>query len=187
VPEVLILTGPPGAGKTTVARALAERYDRVAHVNVDQLGDFITPTGQVRPWGPKDAWARQEALLDRCACDVSLQFLAERFAVIIDWVIIQPEHLAKYVELLQPAGMPVHYIRLLPSLEACLARNVERDKESRLYPARIETVHAMFAAAGYVGGATVDSTTMSAYETADRLQALTTSGQSLVWRPEGAS
>ena len=41
MPEVLILTGPPGAGKSTVAEALAERYDRVALVSLDALHEFI--------------------------------------------------------------------------------------------------------------------------------------------------
>ena len=32
-------------------------------------------------------------------------------------------------------------------------------------------------------GVTIDNTDLSPYETADRVQALTTSGKSLVWRP----
>ena len=47
--EILILTGPPGSGKSSVALALADRYDRVAHINVDTQRHFVTPTGYRAP------------------------------------------------------------------------------------------------------------------------------------------
>ena len=63
MPEVLILTGPHGRVKSSVAEALAERYDRVAHIPVDTLRHFITPTGYVAPGKP--GFDRQHALAVR--------------------------------------------------------------------------------------------------------------------------
>ena len=183
MPEVLILTGPPAAGKSAVARALAERYDRVAHVEVDVLHDFITPTGHVHPWGPPAVWQRQQGLLTRNACALARNFLEDRFAVIIDDVVITAAELALYLDGLKQAVAPVHFIRLLPRLAVCLDRNSKRH-EGRMNPERIEAVYREFGAAGEIGGATVDSSELTPYETADKLQALTTSGRSLVWRPE---
>ncbi len=177
MPDVLILTGPPGAGKSTVARALAERYDRVAHIDVDTLRHFVTPTGYVTPDRPGFDW--QRALATRNASNLAANFLTERFAVIIDDVVVTPEELAPYVEGLRPTGAPVHFVRLLPSLEVCLARNAAR-REGRMPPARIEKVWRDFEAAGPFAGATIDLTDLTPQETADRLQALTTSGTSLV-------
>jgi len=180
LPDVLILTGPPGAGKSTVAAALADRYDRVAHIDVDTLRHFITPTGYVAPGKP--GFERQQALATRNACALARNFLQERIAVIIDDVVITKGGLDFYLEELRPAETSVHYVRLLPSLEACKARNGER-REGRIQADRIETVWREFEAAGEIGGATIDSSKLDAYETADRLQALTTSGESIVWRP----
>ncbi|HEY7467237.1 MAG TPA: AAA family ATPase [Dehalococcoidia bacterium] len=180
MPDVLILTGPPGAGKSTVADALAERYDRVAHVDVDTLRHFITPTGYVSPGKP--GFERHQALAIRNACALARNFLEERIAVIIDGVVIGRSDLDAYVAGLQPAGDPIHFVRLMPSLSACQARNVQR-AEGRQTPARVESVWRQFEAAGPFAGATIDSSELSAYETADRLQSLTTSGASLVWRP----
>jgi chloramphenicol 3-O-phosphotransferase len=180
VPEVLILSGPPAAGKSTVARALAERYDRVAHVEVDTLRHFITPTGYVPPG--RAGFERQQSLATRNACCLALNFLQERFAVIIDDVVVTQADLAAYIAGLQASAFPLHFVRLLPSLEVCLSRNRER-REGRMAAERVEKVWRECAASGDFAGVTIDSSDLDAYATADKLQAATTSGKSIVWTP----
>lgn len=184
MPEVLILTGPHGVGKSGVARALAERYDRVAHIPVDTLRHFITPTGYVAPGKP--GFERQHALAIRNACALARNFLQERIAVIVDDVVVTQGDLDAYVAELKAAGATVHCIRLMAPLDVCQARNRER-REERQPATRVESVWRQFEAAGEVAGATVDTGALDAYATADRVQALTTSGESLVWRPEESS
>ena len=180
MPEVLILTGPPGAGKSTVAEALADRYDRVAHIDVDTVRHFITPTGYIEAGHP--GFENQRALATRNVCALSRNYLEDRFGVIVDDVVIAQADLDEYVAGLRPAGFAVHYVRLLPSRDACQARNAGR-REGRIAAARIEVIWREFDTAGDVGGATIDSSDLDAYATADRVQALTTSGESIVWRP----
>jgi ribosomal protein S18 acetylase RimI-like enzyme/adenylylsulfate kinase-like enzyme len=177
VPDVLILTGPPGAGKSSVAEALAERYDRVSIIEVDTLRHMITPTGFIGAGRP--GFERQRRLGMRNACALALNFLAERFAVVIDDIVVSRDDLDLYRAALARANAPLHYVRLLPSLQACQTRNRQRSG-SRVRPERVEAVCHEFESAGEIGGATIDSTSLSVYETADRVQALTTSGASLV-------
>jgi chloramphenicol 3-O-phosphotransferase len=178
--DVLILTGPPASGKTTVAQALAERYDRVAHIDVDAVRRFVTPTGFAKPGSPE---RRHQRLLGvRNACALSRNFVVERFGVIIDECFDEPDLLPVYLDELKPANVDIHVVTLLPSLEACEARDAARRKSSR--PAAwMRTDYDRFLKFGsQLPGSTIDSSGLTTYETADRLQALTTSGESIVWR-----
>jgi chloramphenicol 3-O-phosphotransferase len=179
--QILILTGPPGAGKSSVAEALADRYDRVAHVDVDTLRHFITPTGYRSPGKP--GFERQQALAIRNACDLARNFMAERFAVIIDDVVGGREQLERYMEGLKDAGVALHYVRLMPSLAVCHERNKGR-RADRVADERLELLYREFEGAGDMPGSVIDSSAMTVEATADRLQALTTAGESIVWRPE---
>jgi predicted kinase len=179
MPEVLILTGPHGTGKSSVAEALGERYDRVAHIPVDVLRRFVAPTGR----GPSETQDRLFNLGVRNTCALARNFLQERIAVVIDDVVITRADLDAYLTELKPAGVLVHCIRLMAPLDVCQARNRER-KDERQSATRVERIWRQFDAAGELPGSTIDIAALGIYEAADQVQALTTSGESVVWRPE---
>ena len=181
MPEVLILTGPPGAGKSTVAQALAERYDRVAHVDVDNLRHLITPTGYAKFGRPE--YLRQRHLAIRNACALTRNFVDERFGVIIDDVLDDAGFIGLYEAGLQGMDAAVHLIQLLPSLAACQERHRLRSGGQAPAAWVVQDYERYKAGSSDLPGAMIDSSGLDPYATADKLQALTTSGESLVWQP----
>jgi len=75
MPRLVLLNGAVNAGKSTVARLLRERCDRLAHIEVDDLTDFADwmPLEQRVPLG----------LIN--ACDVARNFLASGADVLLTY------------------------------------------------------------------------------------------------------
>lgn len=49
VADLIVVTGPPGAGKSTVAEVLSKRFERSALVAGDDFFAFID-SGYIAPW-----------------------------------------------------------------------------------------------------------------------------------------
>jgi predicted kinase len=114
VGELIVVSGPPGAGKSTVARSVADAYDPSALVIGDDFFAFLA-RGRIDPWLP-DADAQNRAVISAAAAACGR--LAERFTVVYDGVLWPP-----YAPLFATgAGRAFHYALLLPPLQVCLER-----------------------------------------------------------------
>ena len=49
--SILLVAGPPGAGKSTVAALVADRFERSVHLHTDDFYAWIA-RGYVEPWRP---------------------------------------------------------------------------------------------------------------------------------------
>jgi adenylate kinase family enzyme len=178
VNQVIVVTGPAGAGKTAVSEALCERFDRMMHVSVDTLRHWVK-AGYRHPWLDEPQAAEQVLLGIRNATAVTRESIAARYAVVIDDTVFADEA-AVYRERLQGIACNVHFVVLLPSLEVALARDASRDYS---IPERTRAHHEMFTrqrAEGVLPGAVVDSTEdADAAKTADRVMDVVASGEAL--------
>ncbi|MDE0498776.1 MAG: zeta toxin family protein [Acidimicrobiaceae bacterium] len=96
-PRIILLTGVPGAGKTSVAGALAAMFPRSAHVEADVLRTCIRE-GRVNPGGsPSDEADRQLELVTRMVAEVANRLFAEGFTVIVDDVVVTRGRLDGYL------------------------------------------------------------------------------------------
>ena len=126
---VLLVTGPPGAGKSTVARLVADRFDRAACVESDWFWTTIvrghrpalarpTPTPRTGPSCGACAAAAAELSLGG-------------YTVVVDGI-IGPWYLDLVTDELRRAGADVHYVVLRPRLEVALARATSRAGDERV-------------------------------------------------------
>jgi predicted kinase len=118
VGEVIVVSGPPGVGKSTVARAVADAYDPSALVVGDDFFGYLH-RGSIEPWLPEaDAQNRTVVAAAGAACGR----LAEGFTVVYDGVLWPP-----YAALFASAARGTfHYAVLLPPLDVCLQRVRDR-------------------------------------------------------------
>lgn len=175
--QLVIISGPPGAGKTAAAEALCERYDRMLHIEMSRLRDFLK-MGRLRPWDRSPEGRRQLRLFVASACDIAQRFLDAGYGVVIDDVISSDE-LPLYQEALAAQDV-VHFVVLLPELDVIMARK-DVDPRQR---GRIAALHEGFAS--WDGVAIVRPEDLPPRLVADRIMALAGEGVSLISKPAPA-
>jgi len=116
VADLIVVTGPPGAGKTTVARALSGLFELSALVSGDQFFAFIDQ-GYIAPWTA--AAHHQNEIVIGAAAAAAGRLATGGYTVIYDGV-IGPWFLEAFGV---AAGLAsLHYAILLPPEELCLER-----------------------------------------------------------------
>jgi tRNA uridine 5-carbamoylmethylation protein Kti12 len=135
VAPVLILTGPPGVGKTTTAGILAARSARAVHLESDLFFRFIR-SGYVEPWKPESH--EQNKAVMRIVGEAAAGYAAAGYLTIVDGIVIPGWFLESLRDALRDAGCQVAYGVLREPLSVCAARAQGREREPLADPEVIE-------------------------------------------------
>lgn len=118
--SLLVVTGPPGAGKSTVARVLAERFDPSVLVEGDAFFAFLA-RGAIPPWLPESN--EQNEIVTTAAASAAGRYSAGGYTTVYDGV-VGPWFLPTFVA---ATGLNrLDYVVLQPSVERCLDRVATR-------------------------------------------------------------
>jgi predicted kinase len=124
---ITIVSGIPGAGKSTVSGLLARSMPRSVHLDGDLVGEAFVVSGLVLPGAePAEESERQLELRRRNIALLADSFVGAGFEVVIDDVILWPGGLDLYLGLLR--SRPVRFVLLAPELYVVARRDAGRDK-----------------------------------------------------------
>jgi cytidylate kinase len=148
--SIVIVTGSPGTGKTTLAAYLSKSHARGLHIPSD-----IFYTFPVHPISPYRSEAHeQNADIIVAVTHTAVIFAGRGYEVFLDGI-FGPWFLPMMAAELRPSRLPVHYVVLRAPLEIALRRVQDRIGHERDHVVR--QMHAAFANLGRYAGHTLDS------------------------------
>lgn len=166
--RVLLLGGPPGSGKSTVAEATAAAAARpTVHLHADAFHVWIR-SGFVPPYLP--AAAHQNEVVGAVTIDAARAYAAGGYDVIVDGI-VGPWSLDPFRAACRRDGLDLSYAVLRPSLAVTLDRATRRTGGQLTDPEPITGLYRAFQDLGRLERHVIDSSGQDVEETAAVLTA----------------
>jgi chloramphenicol 3-O-phosphotransferase len=140
---IFLLTGTPGSGKSSVARALLQRFEFGLHLPVDDLREFVVSgiSHPVPNW--TEETGRQFRLARESAASTAKLYANNGFAIVIDDVISSDDVSSIFEPLF--AEFNFHKILIQPRLEVALERSRTRTNKNFDPSFLEEPIHQIYA------------------------------------------
>jgi cytidylate kinase len=175
--EVIILTGPPGAGKTTVAKLIAaDASVPTVHLMTDFFYRAIR-TGYVLPYLP-EAQQQNEVVVEAIVAAVAA-YARGGYAVVVDGI-VGPWFLAPFQRLAAQHSIAVSYVVLRPDVDTIVSRAQSRDSDELKAVDAITDLHGQFGQLRDLETHVIDNSDLSVDETAAEVRRAAASRQYLL-------
>ena len=163
---ILIVTGPPGVGKTTAAGILASRSTRSVHLEADAFFHFIS-SGFVEPW-KAESHAQNRAVM-RIVGQAAAGYAAAGYFTIVEGIVIPGWFYEPLREALHDAGHAVAYAVLRAPLSVCAERVQGREGQQLSDAGAIEQLWRSFSDLGDLERNVVEADGMEPEEVSESL------------------
>jgi adenylate kinase family enzyme len=160
---VTVLTGPPGAGKSTVAALLADRLTPSVNLHGDDFWHYIKQ-GRIAPYLP-EAHRQNEVVLDVLVA-AAFGYARGGFQVVCDGV-VGPWFIDLFRTAAHEQDVPLDYVVLRPDRHTTLERAMGRTGDVLTDPDPIRSLHEQFSGLGGYETHVLDSSGLTAEATAD--------------------
>jgi predicted ABC-type ATPase len=127
-PTLVILTGPPGAGKSTVGRLVAAEYDPSVCIHSDWAYTTIV-NGFIRQWEPESD--PQNRAVIRSSIAMAARLVEGGYFTVIEGI-FGPWYLDLIRDELDGHQIRLHYVVLRPDIEKCLERAQKRPQLAKV-------------------------------------------------------
>ena len=176
----MIIGGPPGAGKTLLARGLADESVPGVHLEADLFFRFIV-SGYIAPWHPESS--AQNHVVNTAVARAAATYATSDYTVIVDGI-HGPWFLDHLLESIDRSRCDVHYLIVSCDPDLAIDRihnRSDRAEATRRYGADIDDeairfMHAQFRAADTTSFQTLDTSALSPEQALTQGRALLASG-----------
>jgi predicted ABC-type ATPase len=167
--SLIVLTGPPGAGKSTVADVLARQSESPAvHLHTDDFYDRYIKSGYVLPWLPESQ--KRNEVVTGVIAGAACAYAAGGYFTLIDGI-VGPWFLTPYRQAAAAKNIPLHYIVLRPAnADICFARVQQRGTHGLKAEGPVRELFRQFSSLDGQEKHAFDPGAMRAEETAAALQ-----------------
>jgi chloramphenicol 3-O-phosphotransferase len=162
--KVIVVTGPPGAGKTTIARLVTDKLSPSVHLHADDFWHFIQH-GAIAPYLAEAH--HQNTIVIGVLVRAAFGYATGGYDVICDGI-IGPWFLDAFRTTSATNGVELHYLVLRPDEATTLRRAIRRTEVDALTgPEPIRSLYHQFGSLDALEQHALDTTYMTAVETAE--------------------
>ena len=165
---LVLVTGIPATGKSTVAEGLARRFERGVHVRGDVFRRMVVAGRHEMTASPTEEARRQLRLRYRLGAATADAYHRAGFAVVVQDVVIGPA-LADYVDMLR--SRPLVVVVLAPRPEVVAAREAARAKDAYAGPDDLAALDAALRSDTPAIGLWLDTSELTPEATVDEIAA----------------